>query len=184
MTHTKKPDQLTPIRLEHGLRGDAAGAVDGHDPHTLTHPEDLILFDGLYIGAHGAVVFSHGDFHALGAGETLFGRGADQATGHRTDDRRDCTAATATDTTTGHSTHHRTGTGADRRLGTLDLHRPQRFDSPHAHRLHRAGFIARIAVTREAGRTTTQGQSQCRKNCNQRNWLTHENRIRLQYRAH
>src|SRR3990167_1295199 len=119
MTHTKKPDQLTPIRLEHGLRGDATGAVDGHDPYTLTNPEDLILFDGLYIGAHGAVVFSHGNFHALGAGEALLGRGADQATGHRTDDRRDSTAAAATDTATGHSTHHRTRTPADRPLPAL-----------------------------------------------------------------
>jgi hypothetical protein len=119
MAHTKKPDQRVLIRLESSLQGNATSAVDAHDAHALTNPEDLILFDFLDIRAHGAVVFPHGNFHALGAGDALFGRRTEQTTRHRTDYSRHGTAATTANTAAGHTADYRTGTRTDWRLGAF-----------------------------------------------------------------
>lgn len=64
----KKPSQHLLARPLTHLMSNAAGAIYRHDAHTLTHPENLILFDRLNVSAHAAVIFIHGNFNTLGAG--------------------------------------------------------------------------------------------------------------------
>src|SRR5690606_27692715 len=139
---------------------DAAGAVDGEDAYPLADAEYFILLHLLHVGAQAAVVLAHGDLHALGAGQAFLGGRAEQAAGHRADHRRHGRAATAADATAAHAADHRAGTGTNRGLGALDLHRTQHLDGAQAHGLHPAGLVAAVGVAAEVGSTTAQGQAQ------------------------
>ena len=93
--------------------GNAAGAVDRHDAYTLAHAEDLVRLDLLHIGTHAAVVFAHGNFHALGTGQAFLGRRAQQAARHSADHRHHRTAAAAADGAAGNAADNGTGRRAD-----------------------------------------------------------------------
>src|SRR3989338_2264206 len=135
---------------------DAAGAADAENAHPLADAEDFIGLHFLHIGAPAAVVFPHGDFHALGAGKPLLGGRTDQPAGHRAYDRRHRAAAATAHAAAGHPADHRAGAGTDRRLGAFDLYRTQRLYGALAHGLHGTRLVPRIAVTAQAGLATRQ----------------------------
>lgn len=52
----------------------AARAVDAHDAYAFADPENLVFLNLLHVGTHAAVIFTHGDFNTLRAGQAFFGR--------------------------------------------------------------------------------------------------------------
>jgi hypothetical protein len=105
----------------------ATGAINRGNTHALADAEHFVFLNLLHVGTHAAVVFTHGDLHALGAGQAFFGSRAQQPAGHCADDRCDDTASAAADGTAANSADHCTRSAADRGLGTFDFHRPQGF---------------------------------------------------------
>ena len=72
---TKNPDQ-SPDRgflyPKSRLVRNAASPANSRNPYPLANTEYFIFLNLLHIGAHAAVVFTNGDFHALGAGQAFF----------------------------------------------------------------------------------------------------------------
>jgi hypothetical protein len=151
----------------------ATGAINRGNSHALADAEHFVFLNLLHVGTHAAVVFTHGDLHALGAGQAFFGSRAQQPAGHCADDRCDDTAPAAADGTAANTADHCTRSAADRGLGTFDFHRPQGFDGAHANRLHATRFVTGIGVTGQARLAASEQHRHGGKGSNQQNRLTH-----------
>src|SRR5690606_7660037 len=115
------------------LLADPRNTIDREDAHPFTGSEGHIRIDFLDIGPGRSTILAYGDLDTLVAGDAFFGCRTGHTAGHRTQYPGDDAATATTDRATSHPTDHRTSTGADIGLGTLDLHQPNRFDGAHAY---------------------------------------------------
>ncbi|MCY1174461.1 hypothetical protein D9M73_146640 [compost metagenome] len=151
----------------------AAGAIHTGDAHTFADTEHFVRLNFLNVGAHAAIVFAHGDFHALGAGQAFFSGRTDQAASDCTDDRSNDTAFAATDGAAANAANHCACSAADRGFGAFDFHRTQCFDGTHANGLHPTRLVTGVGVTGQARLATSEQHRHRGKGSNQQNRLTH-----------
>ena len=110
-TAIKNPlDQRALFDCLAGLVGYATSAIDRHDAHPFADAEHLIGFNLLHVSAQRAVVLTHGDLDALGAGNAFLGCRTDQTTRQGTNDSQYIAALATAKRTAADTAHGSAGT--------------------------------------------------------------------------